>query len=259
MKHLMKAPFTKGLPAPLFLRTTLMPGEAIYPAHIHSWGEFVFSFHGVVEVIAAGRHYLAPPQYGVWLPPDIDHTGLNHRGDALQSSFYVANELCRYLSGEPQALLISPFMRAALCRLRDSGRDYSNEKHLRLLYVFLDELTEALSAGTFLPASDDAALGKLLRHLESHPEDNRSVESLAREVNTTERTLARRCLRDLGLTLSQWRHRLRAVKAISMLEEGRTVESIAFEFGYSNASSFISMFKKVMGTTPTSFREKASP
>lgn len=256
MKHLMKAPFTKGLPAPLFLRVTLMPRDAQYPAHIHAWGEFVFSFHGVVEVVAAGRHYLVPPQYGIWLPPNICHTGLSHREDALQSSFYVANELCGNLPSVPQALLISPFMRAALRRLRDSGRDFKNDRHLRLLYVLLDELAEAPGTGTFLPASDDVTLGKLLRYLERHPEDKRPVDALAREANTTERTLARRCLRDLGMTLSQWRNRLRAVKAVTMLEEGRTVESIALEFGYSTASSFISMFKKIMGTTPASFRDR---
>lgn len=68
---------------------------------------------------------------------------------------------------------------------------------MRLLYVLLGELTAAPRVATFLPASDDEVLGKMLRYLESHPEDNCPLAALAWEVNSTERTLARR-LRDFG-------------------------------------------------------------
>jgi len=133
---------------------------------------------------------------------------------------------------------------------------YKNQKHLRLLRVFLDELTESPRAGTFLPASDDAVLGVILHYLESHLKDNRSVAELAHEVRITERTLARKCKQDLGIPLSEWRNRICVVNAIAMIEEGKSVESIASEFGYSGASAFIAMFKKPTGVTPASYRER---
>jgi AraC-like DNA-binding protein len=255
MKHPLQAPFTDALPAPLFLRTTLMPDDAIYPTHTHAWGECVYSFQGVVEVSADGQHYLVPPQYGVWLPPHLPHEGLNHL-EALQSSFYVSNELCSNMPSAPKALLVSPFMRSLLYHAREGARDFKNEKYLRLLYVLLDELEETPSVCNFLPASEDAALGKVLRHLERYPEDSRSVADIAHGFNATERTLARRCRHDLGMTLSEWRNRMRIVKAIAMFEDGKAVESIALEFGYSSSSAFISMFKRLTKTTPTRYREK---
>jgi AraC-like DNA-binding protein len=255
MKHQLQAPFSKALPVPLYLRTTLMPDDAIFPAHNHSWGEFVYAYNGVVQVMVEEERYLVPPQYGIWVPPNVQHLGLNRR-EVLQSSLYVAGELCGALPQTPQALMVSPFMRSVLDHVRESSLDYNCERHLRLLTVFLDELVETPQAGTFLPASDDAVLGEILHYLENHPDDNRPVAELAQDAKISERTLARRCRRDLGIPLSEWRNRMRVVKAIAMIEEGKNIESIASAFGYSSPSAFIAMFKKLTGATPASYRER---
>ena len=55
---------------------------------------------------------------------------------------------------------------------------------------------------------------------------------------------------------TEWRNRIRVGNAIAMIEEGKNVEAIASEFGYSSASAFIAMFKKLTGVTPASYREK---
>lgn len=254
MKHSLQAPFSEALPTPLFLRTTLMPDDAIFPEHIHSWGEFVYSHNGVVQVMVEQERYLVPPQYGIWVPPNVRHLGLNRR-EVLQSSLYVAGELCGTLPPKPQALMVSPFMRSVLDHARESILDYKSQRYLRLLTVFLDELAEAPRAGTFLPTSDDAVLGRILHYIENHPGDNRSVAELAHDAEITDRTLARKCRQDLGIPLSEWRNRMRVVNAIAMIEEGKSVVSIASEFGYSSASAFIAMFKKLTGATPASYRE----
>ena len=255
MKHSLQAPFRDALPTPLYLRTTLMPDEAIFPAHTHSWGEFVYCYNGVVQVMVENERYLVPPQYGVWIPPYREHVGLNRR-EVLQSSMYVANELCGILPDVTQALLVSPFMRHVLDHAREDRGDFRSERHLRLLRVLLDELAETPGAGTFLPASDDAVLGKILRYLEQRPEDSRSVAEMAEDAGITERTLARKCERELGIPLTEWRNRMRVVKAIAMIEGGETVDTIARNFGYSSASAFIAMFKKLTGATPASYRQR---
>lgn len=196
-----------------------------------------------------------PPQYGIWIPPDIQHVGVSRR-EVLQSSLYVANELCDTLPTQPQALMVSSFMRAVLDHARESALDYKSQRQLRLLTIFLDELVVTPRAGTFLPASDDAILGKILRYLEAHPDDNRPVSALAQDAKVTERTLARKCRRELGIPLSEWRNRMRVVKAITLIEEGKSIESIASAFGYSSPSAFIAMFKKLTGVTPASYRER---
>src|SRR3546814_4773568 len=51
---------------------------------------------------------------------------------------------------------------------------------------------------------------------------------------------------------------MRVVKAMPLLEEGRTVETIAGELGYGSASAFIAMFRRLMGVTPDEFRKGSS-
>jgi len=56
------------------------------------------------------------------------------------------------------------------------------------------------------------------------------------------------------MPLSEWRQRLRTVEAMKRLDSGIKVESIALDLGYASASSFIAMFKKLMGVTPDEYR-----
>jgi AraC-like DNA-binding protein len=98
----------------------------------------------------------------------------------------------------------------------------------------------------------------VLRLLQAQPGDNRALPELARAAHTTERTLMRRAQRDLGMSLAEWRQRLRVVKAMPLLEAGQTVETIALDLGYGSASAFITMFKRLMGSTPDEFRKRAA-
>lgn len=64
----------------------------------------------------------------------------------------------------------------------------------------------------------------------------------------------RRFQRELGMTLLEWRQRLRIVKAMPMLQSGLKVENIAQDLGYASTSSFIAMFRRMMGVTPDEYR-----
>ncbi|WP_294765873.1 helix-turn-helix transcriptional regulator [uncultured Rhodoferax sp.] len=243
-----------GLPAPLMFRSARVPAEGIYPLHQHAWGEFVYSFSGVMEVKAAEQHFLAPPQYGLWLPPDLQHVGLN-RKEAHHCSLYVSRALCGALPAQPCALTVSPLVRAMLDHLRQLPTGAPNgPEDARLLQVLLDQLVQAPCTGSYLPNSEDPQLGAVLRLLEANPGDNRALPALAQAVHSTERTLMRRSQRDLGMSLAEWRQRLRVVRAMPLLEAGQTVETIALDLGYGSASAFITMFKRLMGSTPDEFR-----
>ncbi len=52
------------------------------------------------------------------------------------------------------------------------------------------------------------------------------------------------------MSFSEWRQRLRFLHAVSLLEQGKTVQDVALDVGYSSASAFIVMFQQIAGTTP---------
>lgn len=254
-RHLRQPPFSDTLPAPIFFRATWVPAETAYPQHRHAWGEFVYSFSGVMEVKMADRHYTAPPPYGIWLPPQVEHIGLNHP-ETCHCSLYISAPLCGHMPRDACVLIASPLLRALLDHLRQTPSNGSpTPEHERLLQVVVDQLALAPRAGSYLPSSDDPLLAPVLLALQATPGDNRSLAEWAQLVHTTERTLVRRCQRDLGMGLLEWRQRLRIVKALPRLEAGEKVEAIAFDLGYASVSAFIAMFRRLMGVTPDVFRK----
>lgn len=255
--HFRDVPFRDALPYSLYFRSAQMPENATYPRHSHPWGEFVYSYSGMMEVSLNDAHYLAPPQYAVWLPPHVEHRGLN-RHAAVHCSLYVAPALCANLPEETTALEVSPLLRAMLEHLREQGdEDHGGAAHLRFLQVIIDLVASAPKVGTYLPWSTDPVLEQVLTRLQKNPADNRSLAEQARLAGTAERTLIRRCLRDLGMPFAEWKQRLRVVKAMPMLEANDTVERVSVALGYSNASSFIAMFKRMTGMTPDDYRASA--
>ena len=100
-------------------------------------------------------------------------------------------------------------------------------------------------------------LAPVLQALSADPGDNRTQAELASAFHATERTLDRRCQRDLGMGLSEWRQRLRVVKALPRLQAGDKIEAIALDLGYASASAFIAMFRRLTNVTPDEFRKGA--
>lgn len=251
-------PFSDTLPAPLYFRSAEMPAGARYPRHSHAWGEFVYSYSGVMEISLADGHFLAPPQFGVWLPPTVEHQGLN-RHAACHCSLYVSGAFTEGLPQTTCAVEISPLLRAMLEHLKSTdGAIADHAAHMRLLEVTVDLIRAAPRVGSFLPWSTDRDLQPILARLDAEPGDNRSIAEFARQAGLTERTLIRRAIRDLGMPFSEWKQRLRVVKAMGMLEAGETVEAIARRLGYSSASAFIAMFRRVTRKTPDAYRQAAA-
>lgn len=253
--HLRQPPFADVLPAPIVFRAVSVPADTVYPRHRHAWGEFVYSFSGVMEIELEKQHYLAPPQYGLWLPPHTEHIAINRQA-ACHCSLYVAAPLSAALPTRTCALTVSPFMRALLEELRlHPPAIPAAAQEQRLLQVLVDQLGKAECAGSYLPTSSDPLLGPVLKALQANPGDTRSLSMLARSVHATERTLMRRCQRDLGMSFLEWRQRLKVLASLPRLNAGDTVEAIGLDLGYGSASAFISMFRRLMGTTPDEYRK----
>lgn len=249
-------PFSGQLKGTVFFRTADLGPDSFYPAHRHAWGEFLYSFSGVMEVTPSGRHFLIQPHFGLWMPPGVEHAGAT-RERAEHCSLYIAPQLCHSLPSTTCTLAVGPLARAILeeLRRRKVGMP-ANSQQGRLMRVLVDELSSATQQGTYLPMSSDEALGPVLRALYANPQDERTLAEWACQTHTTQRTLARRCVRDLGIGFAEWRRRLRVVKAIALLEEGTSVEATALQLGYSSSSSFIAMFHRMMGVSPDEYRKR---
>lgn len=242
---------------PLWISFRDDPALSVYPLHGHAWGEFIYAFNGVMEVNLDQVDYITPPPYGIWLPPNLEHSGLN-RTAVSHATLYIHESLCEQMPAQAGILLTLPLVSALLLHLKQHPDPQDSAEHLRLLQVLLDQLKQAKRVGSYLPHSDHPNLKSILDYLHQNPADNSTLKDLAEQYHLTERTLARYCQKELGMSLNEWRQRLKVMKAMSMLNAGKKVESIAFDLGYANASAFINMFKRWMLCTPDQFR-KSNP
>lgn len=246
----------QALPELIFHQLRSMPENTVYPPHKHPWGEFVFSFSGVLEMQAECQEYRVPPSFGLWHPPGSEHHGGNTHA-SFHCSLYIDQKLAveRGMPEKTCALLVNPLLKAILnhLRLNPPQPPYTKEER-KLLDVVLDQLVVTPVAGSYLPDSNDPLLIKALRYLKNNPASDRSIHAIAEDIGTTERTLARKAQRDLGMSVGEWRQRLKLMRSIPMLEEGMSVENVALDLGYSTASAFIAMFRRLLDTTPDEYR-----
>ncbi|GAK87554.1 transcriptional regulator AraC family [Vibrio ponticus] len=125
-----------------------------------------------------------------------------------------------------------------------------------MVKVLLDQLATRDTQHHFLPSTDNKYLAPILAAVEEDPTDTTSLSDWAEKVHTTERTLARHCQADLGMSFTEWRLRVRYLYSMELLQKGQSVKEVAFTLGYNQASPFISMFKKYSGMTPEQYKNR---
>lgn len=236
-----------------FSADQFVPGLKFY-LHSHPWGQFVYVSEGLMYFKVEGRAFVAGPSYGIWIPPNLEH-GAQSAATTQFCPIHFSSKLSERLPSQTCVLQVSPILRSIIedfaCRnicVPESAED------LRLAEVVVDQIMHAPKQQNYLPYATSAELQKILGKLQESPGDDRSVEDWADYINTTGRTLQRRCLGELGMTLTEWRQRLRFLRAVDALAAGETIQEIAFKLGYSTPSAFVAMFHRISGTTPGQYR-----
>lgn len=225
-------------------------------AHSHRMGHLNFTSHGTLTMETAHARLVAPPQYGVWIPPGVEH-GCYMPQAALYRALYVQPELCGALPQHACLLKISPIIKSILA---DLGHRRvctpASPQDLRLAQVVLDQMCGSEVKGSYLPNARTPALQAVLDALSQEPGHRASVAEWAQRVHMTERTLARHCQLELGMSLGEWRQRLRYLRAVDALECGQSVQAISLDLGFSTPSAFIAMFQREAGLSPEQFRRE---
>ena len=72
----------------------------------------------------------------------------------------------------------------------------------------------------------------------------------AKRAGLSERTLARLISREIGMSFSRWRQQFSVVLAVKWLAGGASIQQVAADLGYQSVPSFVTMFRKALGTSP---------
>ncbi len=101
----------------------------------------------------------------------------------------------------------------------------------------------------------DARINCLLDYLQQHIAEPHSLDSLARVVAMSRRTLTRHFARATGMSITDWLTAERLRRSQALLEAGDLpVEQVAEAVGYLSAVTWRQQFKARFGVSPTEWR-----
>ncbi|BCL72461.1 putative Transcriptional regulator, AraC family [Vibrio nigripulchritudo MADA3029] len=245
------------LPSDVYMNFDAFNSNTVTREHAHIWGQLQFIRGGMLELFAEGTRFLAPPNLAIWVPAGVLHHSFN-RKPLDYCSMNVSIEKTRHMPSHTCLLGVTPIMTAIIEDFRLRGvSSAETEQDKRLIDVLLDQLAMAPEKQHFLPTSSQKMLAPILRGLEEDPTNNLSLKEWASKVHTTERTLARHCQSELGMSFTEWRLRIRYLHSMELLRKGKSVKETAFMLGYNQASPFITMFKRYAGVTPDQYKGNA--
>lgn len=222
--------------------------------HEHRKDQLLYVINGLITVKTANGMWTVPPNCAIWIPNHVKHYA-NATGQVLLGNLYIEPDVERSQQADCGILFIQPLLRELILRFVDHNHLLSTDpdREHRLASVLLDELKHAPVEPLRLPMPADQRLKRLVRAQMDEPSLKLNLDEWGARIGTSNRTLTRLFVRETGMSFGQWRQQLHIGLALQKLAEGEAVTNIAFDLGYESPSAFITMFKRMLGTTPARY------
>jgi AraC-like DNA-binding protein len=151
---------------------------------------------------------------------------------------------------------VSPLLHQTILALFDAGND--RERTELLLKLTMLELDQAEDSATFIPLPQEPRCRRAADLVLADPTGTHDIETLAREVGTSARTLSRLFSSQTELSFKSWCQRARIAAAIERLstDANVSVKQLAADLGYASVPAFSHAFRQVTSKTPTEFAEQ---
>lgn len=235
------------------LSATSIAKDWEHAKHRHRKAQLLYSVRGVLNCEIENGVWIVPPQCAVWIPGDVEHSA---RGSGITECYclFVEPDATPNLANECCTISVSPLLRELLLTaagFSTLGKPGGREE--RLIATLLDELVAAPVEDLHLPMPRDKRLRRLVNLLLADPADKTSREEWAARIAMSERSMSRLLQQQIGMSFGRWRRQLHVILALQRLAEGESVQTVALELGYENASGFVTMFRKALGKPPARY------
>jgi len=111
---------------------------------------------------------------------------------------------------------------------------------------------------TWLSGLRDAFVGRALTLMHGYPGRPWTLDGIAREIGLSRSEFAERFANFVGVPPMQYLAKWRMQIAAGLLRQRVNIAAVADEVGYSSEASFSRAFKKIVGVTPSLWRQRQS-
>lgn len=218
--------------------------------HTHRRAQLLLTLRGAVTCEAEEGVWIAPPHCAIWIPGEMPHS-MVVAGDVELYCLFIEPEAAPTLPAHCCILAVSPLLRQLALRASIVPELYDLDgPDGRLIAVLLDQLAAAPLEPLDVPMPSTPQLRKVAERIIAHPADRATIEQWASRLGLAPRTFTRLLQQETGMSFGRWRRRLHIVLALQRLAQGHSVQAVALDLGYENASAFVTMFRKALGKPP---------
>src|SRR3984885_11075209 len=227
--------------------------------HMHREAQLVYAARGTMQVTTPRGRWLVPPDRAVWVPALSEHA-IDVLADIEMRTLYF--DLAWLKREERSASLdaefvvrVSRLLHEAILALFDGRNDPDRTGLLVRLAVL--ELRHAEDSTTFIPLPHEPRCRRAADIVLGDPTGSHEIETLARAVGASARTLSRLFSSETQLSFKSWCQRARIAAAIERLsmQADVSVKQLAADLGYTSVPAFSHAFRQVTGKTPTEFSQ----
>jgi len=229
--------------------------------HMHREAQLVYAAKGTMQVTTPKGRWLVPPDRAVWVPALSEHA-IDVLADIQMRTLYfelawLKREARSHSLDAEFVVRVSPLLHQTMLALFDDRGN--RERTGLLLRLVMMELDQAEDSATFIPLPREPRCRRAADIVLGDPTGGHEIETLAREVGTSARTLSRLFSSETQLSFKSWCQRARIATAIERLstDASVSVKQLASDLGYASVPAFSHAFRQVTGKTPTEFAEKA--
>lgn len=225
--------------------------------HAHDAGQLSVVLGGTMTVTVERGWWLVPPGLAIWIPPGEIHAARYSESSRLINLKFNAGYAAR-LPDHGVPLVVSDLLRElAHEAVTLSGKAAMADVLQLIAGLVVHQVRLPVDApGLFVPNGRDRRLRHVTDMLRDQPGNNASIEVLAALAHTSSRTLARLFVEETSLTFGRWREHLRVVCAVDRLTRGQSITRTALELGYQSASSFTTLFTRLLGEPPRRYMRR---
>ena len=221
--------------------------------HQHRKAQLIYSARGILNCEIEDGVWIVPPQCAIWIPGELPHSARG-AGDTEIYCLFVEPDAAPDLPQSCCTISVSPLLRELLLKVAGIPELYAlGGREERLVAVLLDELVAAPVEDLHLPMPRDPRLRHLAEMMLAEPSDKTSKADWATRIGMSERSMSRLLLHEIGMSFGRWRRQLHVILALQRLTRGDSVQTVALELGYENASGFVTMFRKAVGKPPARY------
>jgi len=221
--------------------------------HQHRKAQLIYSLRGILNCEVEHGVWIVPPQCAIWIPGDLPHAAQG-AGETECYCLFVEPDAAPDLPKTCCTISVSPLLRELLMRAAGFPEFYAQGgREDRLIATLLDELVVAPVEDLHLPMPRDPRLRRFVEMMLADPADKTSKADWATRIGMSERSMSRLLLHEIGMSFGGWRRQLHVILALQRLTKGESVQAVALELGYENASGFVTMFRKAVGKPPARY------